>query len=69
MENIIQFDANESSLDVIKNKSRLADNLPRISSNIEQLFSLCGIEARQKLTSSAQKFLHVRVKAGLNFDL
>ena len=69
MENLIQFDASELSLDVLKNKSRSLDNLPRISSSIEQLFSLCGIEARQKLTSSAQKFLHVRVKAGRNVYL
>ena len=69
MEKLIQFDASELSLDVLKHKSRSLDNLPRISSSIEQLFSLCGIEARQKLTSSAQKFLHVRVKAGRNVYL
>jgi hypothetical protein len=64
METLIRCDADESGLEDLKPKSRSIDNLPRISSSTEQLFALCGIEARQNFNSFPQKFLHVRVKAG-----
>ena len=64
MEKLIRFSKDELGLEALQPNSRSNGSLPRISSSTEQLFSLCGIEARQKLTSSAQKFLHVRVKAG-----
>lgn len=64
MEKLIRFSTDELGLEVLKPKSRSMDNLPRISSSTEQLFSLCGIESRQSLNAVAQKFLHVRVKAG-----
>lgn len=64
MEKLIQFNADYLGPEVLKPKSKAMDNLPRISSSTEQLFSLCGIESRQNLNFFAQKFLHVRVKAG-----
>jgi CRP/FNR family transcriptional regulator, anaerobic regulatory protein len=64
METLIRCSTDELGLEDLKPKSRSLDNLPRISSSTEQLFSLCGIESRQNLNSFPQKFLHVRVKAG-----
>ena len=64
METLIRCSNDELGLEDLKPKSRSIDNLPRISSSIEQLFALCGIESRQNFNSFPQKFLHVRVKAG-----
>jgi len=64
MEKSIRFSSDELGLDFVKPKFKSLDNLPRISSSTEQLFSLCGIESRQNLNAFSQKFLHVRVKAG-----
>ena len=52
MEKLIQFNADYLGPEVLKPKSKAMDNLPRISSSTEQLFSLCGIESRQNLISS-----------------
>ena len=64
MEKSMRFSSDELVINFEKSKSRSLDNLPRISSSTEQLFSLCGIESRQNQNVSSQKFLHVRVKAG-----
>ncbi len=64
MDKLIRFTADELNLDLVKPRSKALDNLPRISSSIEQLFSLCGIETKHSLHAQNQKFLHVRVKAG-----
>jgi len=64
MENSIRFSSDELGLNFLEPKFKSLDNLPRISSSTEQLFSLCGIESRQNLNAFSQKFLHVRVKSG-----
>ena len=64
MEKLIRFNTDELGLEGLKPKSRSLDNLPRISSSTEQLFSLCGIDAKHILSAFSQKFLHVRVKTG-----
>ena len=64
MEKLIRFNTDELGLEGLKAKSRSLDNLPRISSSTEQLFSLCGIDAKHNLSAFSQKFLHVRVKTG-----
>ena len=64
MDKLMQFSASELSLDLLKPPTRSIDNLPRISSSTEQLFSLCGIPAKHNFSTQHQKFLHVRVKTG-----
>ena len=64
METLIRFSKDELGLEALKPKSSSINNLPRISSSTEQLFALCGIESKQHLSTLAQKFLHVRIKAG-----
>jgi CRP/FNR family transcriptional regulator len=64
METLIRFSKDELGLEALKPKSSSINNLPRISSSTEQLFALCGIESKQHLSTLAQKFLHIRIKAG-----
>lgn len=64
MEKLIRSSDENSGVTFLKTKTRSFDNLPRISSSIDQLFTLCGIENKQNLKTSSQKFLHTRVKAG-----
>ncbi len=64
METLIRFSKDELGLEALKPRSSSINNLPRISSSTEQLFALCGIESKQHLSAVAQKFLHVRIKAG-----
>jgi CRP/FNR family transcriptional regulator len=64
METLIRFGKDELGLEALKPKSSSINNLPRISSSTEQLFALCGIESKQHLSTLAQKFLHIRIKAG-----
>jgi len=69
MEKLIRFSKDELGIEALQPNSISIGSLPRISSNTEQLFHLCGIESRQNLNSFAEKFLHVRVKAGRHIYL
>ena len=69
MNKLLRFSDDDSSPTVLKLTPRSLDTMPRISSSIEQVFSLCSIEKKQLLNNPPQRFLHVRVKAGCHVYL
>ena len=69
MEKLLRFDDNDLSPTWLKPTSRPLDTLPRISSSVDQLFSLCSIKKQQSVNTQPQRFLHVRVKAGCHVYL
>ncbi len=64
MEKLKRFVDNELKHTSLNSPPRSLDAPPRIFSNIEQLFSLCGIKKQRILGTNLQRFLHLRVKAG-----
>jgi CRP/FNR family transcriptional regulator len=69
MEKQMSFISDKSNPDFKNSQFSAMHNLPRISSNSKQLFSLCGIDAKYNLNGLDQKFLHVRVKTGCHLYL